>query len=127
MERKQTRLSYTDINHKTTEKGQVIHSNIYDPFPKSSEGFRYFIIFMNDISRRFEVFALHNKEATTLFAAFKHFQIHFEKQISSLEIKALRTDDDIEYLTEMHAYLKSEEIDHQTISHYSPESNDISE
>ena len=66
---------------------ELIHTNVCGPIKPSSFGMNnYFILFIDDFSRKTWVYFL--KEKSEVFEIFKKFKVHVEKK-SGLKIKSI--------------------------------------
>lgn len=88
-------------------------------------GSRYFLIFVDDFSKKVFVYFLKEKgQVTEIFLEFKAL---VEKQTGK-RIKILRSDNGREYITkELENYLKKTGIKHQYTIRYTPEQNGVAE
>jgi Integrase core domain len=69
---------------------ELVHTDIYSPIkPSSISENRYFITFIDNLSRKTLVYFL--KEKSEVFEVFKKFKVFIEKQ-SGFYIKVLRSD-----------------------------------
>ena len=111
---------------KSTEKLQLVHTDICGPMQtKSFGGSRYFITFTDDYSRCCKVYFM--KEKSEALNKFKEFKAAVEKE-SGQSIKALRADRGGEYLSEeFRFYLKKHGIRAEFTAAYSPQQNGVSE
>ena len=67
-------------SERSTDLLQLIHTDIFEPFPTPSRrGHRYFITFIDDFSRYAYVFLLHQKSDS--LKVFKFFQLGVERQL----------------------------------------------
>ncbi|KAL0447542.1 UNVERIFIED_CONTAM: Retrovirus-related Pol polyprotein from transposon TNT 1-94 [Sesamum latifolium] len=75
---------------RATKPLQLVHADVCGPFnPQSFGKISYFILFIDDFTRKTWVYFLKHKSEA--FETFKKFKIRVEKE-SGFEIKALRTD-----------------------------------
>ncbi|KAI0502052.1 hypothetical protein KFK09_016997 [Dendrobium nobile] len=121
---KGTKLVFENSEHKQTIPLTLIHSDVWGPSPiKSVQGFRYYVIFVDDFSRFTWIFPMRNKsEVPNIFISFKAF---IEKQLST-QIKCLRTDGGSEYLNNtLTSFLTTNYIHHQISCPYTPEQNGL--
>ncbi|KAI0496003.1 hypothetical protein KFK09_022310 [Dendrobium nobile] len=104
----------------------LVHSDVWGPSPVSStNGFRFFVIFVDDYSRYTWLFPIiHKSEVTTTFITFTNFIENQTKQT----IKILRTDGGTEFNNyAMKSFLHSKGIGHQMSCPYTPEQNGVAE
>ena len=82
---------------RTTNICDLIHSDLHGPLPiQSREGYRYWVTFIDDMSRFMAVVPLRNK--FEVFNAFKRFQAYAETQ-TGRKIKGFRNDKGGEYIS----------------------------
>ena len=93
---KQSRKSFPkEASTRAMKPLQLVHSDVCGPFnPPSFGKNKYFLLFIDDFSRKTWVYFL--KEKSEVFETFKNFKALVEKQ-SGYEIKALRSDRGGEY------------------------------
>ena len=73
----------------------MIHTDICDPFPTPSwNGQQYFITFINNYSRYYYLYLIHEKSQS--LDVFKNFKFEVENQLSK-KIKVVRSDRGGEY------------------------------
>jgi GAG-pre-integrase domain len=101
---------------------ELVHSDVWGPTPINSfNGFRYYIIFVDDFSHfTWIYFMFHKSEVTRVFTSFKS---QVENLLSS-QIKTLRTDDGTKYKPILSQF---PQITHQTTCPYTPQQNRLSE
>lgn len=111
---------------KARERLELIHSDVCGPMKTSSlNDSKYFVLFIDDLTRFCLVYFL--KQKSEVFEAFKKFKALAENQ-SSCKIKALRTDNDPEYLSERFQKLCEQAgIHHQLTIFYTPQQNGVCE
>jgi len=104
----------------------IVHSDVCGPMNAPSiGGSRYFVSFIDDLSRMTFVYSLKNK--SDVFEKFKTFQAYVERQTGK-PIKVLRSDNGTEYVNaEMDKYLESKGIQHQKSIPYTPEQLGVAE
>ena len=111
---------------RSTEKLQLIHSDLCGPItPPSNSQKRYLISFIDDFSRKTWIyFVLEKSEA---FHIFKEFKAFVEKQSGNF-IKCLRTDRGGEYNSiEFKEFCKENGIKRQLTTAYTPQQNGVAE
>jgi histone deacetylase 1/2 len=105
---------------------ELVHSDVWGPSPYVSlDGFRYYVLFVDDCTRYTWIFPMKNKNEV-----FSYFQslLAFVKTQFSLSIKCLRTDGGGEYMsTKFKDFLTTQGIMHQVSCPHTPEQNGISE
>ena len=95
-------------------KLMLVHSAVSGPATVVSiGGNRYFITFIDDLSRYCKLYCLPDKKPRTILNAFKIYQHAVEKK-TGLKIRVLRTGGGTEYQNEMTAYVSSQGIKHET-------------
>jgi len=110
---------------KSTYAFELVHSDVWGPFHTFIDGFKYFVIFIDDFSRVTWVYLLKTKH--DVFVCFKDFHLLAINQFSA-PIEILRSDNDTEYMSkDMSKYLHFNEILHQTSCVGTPQQNRISE
>ena len=111
---------------RSTEKLQLVHSDVCGPMSTDSIGGRkYFVTFTDDYSRCCSVYFIKHKYE--VFEKFKEFETATTTS-SGQRIRRLRTDNGGEYVSkEFENYLKSREIFHEFTVPHSPEQNGVAE
>ncbi|GAA0143054.1 hypothetical protein LIER_03825 [Lithospermum erythrorhizon] len=99
---------------------ELIHSDICGPInPASKSGKKYFLIFIDDFSRKGWVFLLAIKSEA--LDCFKEFKILVEKELGQA-IKSFRTDRGGEYLSDAFTdFCKEHGIKRQLTTAYTPQ------
>ena len=110
---------------RSTEKLQLVHSDVCGPMSTDSIGGRkYFVTFTDNYSRCSVYFIKHKYE---VFEKFKEFETATTTS-SGQRIRRLRTDNGGEYVSkEFESYLKSRGIFHEFTVPHSPEQNGVAE
>ncbi|CAJ2637623.1 unnamed protein product [Trifolium pratense] len=111
---------------KASERLELIHSDICGPIsPESNGKKRYFITFIDDLSRKTWIYFLSEKsEALSIFQKFKAMV----ENETNLKIQCLRTDRGGEYTsTVFNEYCDSHGIRRQLTAAYTPQQNGVSE
>ena len=109
---KSTRLSLGPTGHKTSAPLELIYSDVWGPSPMlSSDGFRYFVIFVDAHTKYIWLFPLVAK--SDVFTIFHQFQTQVERQFS-VKIKYVQTDWGGEY-QKLNTFFKSIGIHHHLI------------
>ena len=92
---KNTRKSFSSSTSTAKEILELVQSDICGLMScPSLNGFLYYVIFIDDYSRKYWIYFLKNKSET--FDKFKEFKAFIEHQ-SNKQIKILRTDNGGEY------------------------------
>ncbi|KAJ3704083.1 hypothetical protein LUZ61_007788 [Rhynchospora tenuis] len=116
------RLPFTASSSVSTFPLEIIHSDVWGPSPiLSHNGFRYYVVFIDDYSKYTWVYFLKNKhEVPHIFSQFK---AQVENLLQST-IKILRTDGGTEFkpIAAQHP-----QITHQTSCPYTPQQNGVAE
>ncbi|KAG8480419.1 hypothetical protein CXB51_025096 [Gossypium anomalum] len=108
------------------EKLELVHSDICGPMKTPSlNGSKYFVLFIDDLTRFCWIFFL--KQKSDVLEAFVKFKALAENQVGC-RIKALRTDNGAEYLSERFKRLCEQAgIQHQLTTVYTPQQNGVCE
>ena len=95
--RKQNKLSFLICGRKLrATKLELVHTDLWGPSPVASlGGSQYYIIFIDDCSRKVWIYFLINK--SEVFNTFKIWKAKVETE-TSLKLKCLRSDNDGEYI-----------------------------
>jgi len=100
----------------------VIHSDVWGPSPIcSNNGYRYYVIFVDDHSRYTWIYFLSNKSDVS--KCFSLFKFNVETLFNS-HIKILRTDGGSEFKPIFHSF---PQITHQLSCPYTPQQNKVAE
>lgn len=105
---------------------ELVHTDLAGPMEvESLGGNRYYLIFVDDYSRKIFSYLLNSK--TEVFAKFKEFKSLVENQTGKKIIK-LRSDNGTEYTNnEFQHFLKQCGIQHQTSVPHTPQQNGVAE
>lgn len=124
-QRRQPFSSKTKIE-RTSKPLELVHSDICGPMEEISIGdSRYFILFIDDYSRRLSIYFLKNKNEA--LDAFKTYKAYVERKLGH-NIQALRSDNGREYVNDkFERFLKEEGIQHQLTIPYTPQQNGLAE
>ena len=121
---KSSRLTLKTTGHQTQAPLDLIFSDVWGPSPMlSSDGFRYFVIFVDAHTKFIWFYPLTAK--SDVFAIFHQFQALVERQFS-LKIKSVQTDWGGEY-RKLNTYFKTIGIHHRVICPHTHEQNDMVE
>lgn len=124
---KQNRLPFPKKSYnRATELLELVHTDLCGPMPcPSLSGSKYFLLFIDDYSRKTFVYFLKNK--SEVFEKFKSFKVLVENQTGK-RIKVLRSDNGREYInSNLQMFLKNNGIRHQTTVPHSPQQNGVAE
>lgn len=105
---------------------ELVHTNLCGPMrtPSQSQN-KYFILFIDDLSRMTWVYFL--KEKSEAFEIFKKFILLVENQ-SGKKLKTLRSDRGTEFNSKkFDEFCKNEGLEHQLTVAYNPQQNGVSE
>jgi len=121
---KSSRLTLKTTGHQTQAPLDLIFSDVWGPSPMlSSDGFRYFVIFVDAHTKFIWFYPLTAK--SDVFAIFHQFQALVERQFS-LKIKSVQTDWGGEY-RKLNTYFKTIGIHHRVICPHTHEQNGMVE
>jgi len=123
---KTTRSPFPKRREQSTQKLELVHSDLCGPNPPSHGGNIYFITFIDDYSRYCWVYTIKRKSAAAILAPFQQFIKDAENK-AECKVKSMRTDGGGEYEKETAAFMKSQGIEPLPSAPYSPESNGIAE
>jgi hypothetical protein len=100
-------------NSKTNAPFELVHSDVWGPAPICSyNGFKYFVIFIDDFSKATWMYLLKSKEE--VFNYFVEFSNYVENQFNT-KIKIFRSDNDTEFTNNnFKDFFLNKEIFHQT-------------
>ena len=129
LEGKQTRLPYPQSERGPLSPLEFIHTDsCHVPVP-SIKGYKDFVTFTDEATRMSFVFYLVDKKPSTVLKVFEEFkeraELHFYSK--GYKIKAVRMDGGSEYQATLKTFLIEKGIASDITTHYSPESNGISE
>ncbi len=92
---KMHKLPFVSSQFQSTQPLELVHSDVWGPAPVNScNGYRYYLLFVDDYSRFSWLYLLKHK--SDVLSTFKHFQATVENLLSK-KIKILRTDCGGEY------------------------------
>ena len=125
-EGKEHQESIFESETKTKGTLELIHSDVCGPMPSTSlSGFEYFIIFIDDYSRKTWIYFL--KAKNEVFEKFKECKVQIEN-ILDKRIKTLRSENGGEYNSkEFEAYCKDAGIKRELTTPYNPQQNGVGE
>lgn len=125
-EGKQTRTPFKRSHTRAKEVLELVHSDLCGPMENESiGGARYFLVFVDDHSRKIFVYFL--KQKSEVLSYFIEFRSMVEKQTGK-KLKILRTDNGGEYVnSSMKNEMKKHGIQHQKSVVYSPQQNGVAE
>jgi len=117
---KSSRLSLGPTGHKTSAPLELIFSDVWGPAPLfSSDGYRYFIIFVDAYTKYVWYYPLVAK--SDVYSVFHQFQTLVERQFS-LKIKSFQTDWGDEY-RKLSIFFQTVGIHHRLICPHTHEQN----
>ena len=123
---KSSRLQFSYSSSSVSEPLDCIHSDLWGPSPvTSNQGFRYYVIFVDEHTRYTWFFPLHNKiEFLSVFTAFQNL---VENQLDR-KIKVFQSDGGGEYINQrFRDHLSHHGIQHRVSCPYTPEQNGLAE
>ncbi|KAJ4760135.1 hypothetical protein LUZ62_070510 [Rhynchospora pubera] len=119
---KSHRLPFVSSSSFSSFPLELVHSDVWGPSPiVSNNGFRYYVIFIDDFSRFTWIYFLKNK--SDVLHVFQRFKAQVENLFETT-IKTLRTDGGTEYKPIANVF---PQIIHQTSCPYTPQQNGVSE
>lgn len=118
-------LPYKDSVNYSTEKLELVHSDICGPFNiESIGGAKYFAVFIDDYTRYQQVVML--KKRSDILNVFKIYKKRVEKETGYF-IKRIRTDAKEYVSKEFTSYLEAEGIKRELSVEYTPQQNGVAE
>ncbi|KAF3773206.1 Retrovirus-related Pol polyprotein from transposon TNT 1-94 [Nymphaea thermarum] len=123
---KMHRLPFDSTELKTSSPLELLHADVWGSSPcMSREGYKYYLIIVDDFSRFTWIFMLTKKSET--FSCFQNFHKIIEKQLEH-KIKVFHSDCGGEFMsTEFSMYLASHGIQRRLSCPYTPQQNGIAE
>jgi Integrase core domain/GAG-pre-integrase domain len=123
---KHTKLPFSLSKCKSKKLFKLIHSDVWGPVPvESFNGFKYFVIFIDNFSKTTWLYLLKNK--SEVFSQFVNFCKFVENQYDT-KINTFRSDNGTEFVNyNFTNFFKEKGILHQTTCVYTPEQNEVSE
>ncbi|KAM1789190.1 hypothetical protein ACFX11_039377 [Malus domestica] len=124
LEGKFCKLPFSLSTNKSVKPFAVIHSDLWGPSPfVSIDGYRYYVIFVDECTRHCWLFPLINKsDVFTTFVAFYSFVL---TQFATV-IQTLQSDGGGEYVSKVfQSFLLAKGITHQLSCPYTPEQNGL--
>lgn len=105
---------------------ELVHTDVCGPMAEESfSGFKYFLTFIDDYTRKTFVYFLKCK--SEVFNKLEKFKIFAELQTGQ-KLKTLRSDNGKEYVNkQMNEFMKKHGINHQLTVEYTPEQNGVAE
>ena len=73
---KSTRLPFGNSQSRTCKPFEIVHTDVWGPTTESMEGFKYFVLFIDDFSRVSFLYLMKSK--SEVFTIFKDFHIHIK-------------------------------------------------
>jgi hypothetical protein len=106
---KQTKLPFSHSTSTSGARFDLIHSDVWGPAPiESYNGFKYFVIFIDDFSRTTWLYLLKSKDE--VFSRFKEFLCLIENQFNA-KLKNFRSDNGTEFVNKnFTTFLKKKEL-----------------
>ncbi|PKU78594.1 Retrovirus-related Pol polyprotein from transposon TNT 1-94 [Dendrobium catenatum] len=120
------KLPFNKRTSSSSQAFQLIHSDVWGPAPlQSLNGFKYYVIFVDDFSKFTWLYLMHSKSET--FSKFTHFYA-LVKNIFNTTPKVFRSDGGGEFCsTQFKSFLSAHGILHQTSCPHTPEQNGVAE
>ena len=117
---KHKRTSFPQSSNQDKQHLEIVHTDLCGPMQTDSIcGSVYFLMFIDDFSRKFWIYFLRHKSET--FAKFKYFKAEAKKH-SGKYVKSLRSYGGGEYSSKEFAnFCKSQGIIMQTTTRYTPQ------
>jgi hypothetical protein len=114
------KLPFSDSRTISTNPFEIVHSDVWGPSPHQSlDGFRYYVLFIDDCTRYTWIFPMRNK--SEVFSYFQSLCAFIKNQFFST-VKCLRSDGGGEYMSAVFkTYLTKNGILHQVSCPYTPE------
>jgi transposase InsO family protein len=125
MQFRKTHLPFPLSKCKSKKPFELIHSDVWGPAPLDSfNGYKYFVIFIDDFLRTTWLYLLKNK--SEVFSQFVEFYNFVENQFDT-KIKTFRSDNGTEFVNRNFLeFFKQRGILHQTTCVYTSEQNGVS-
>lgn len=125
---KNTKSSFPCSSRKTKGVLELVHSDLCGPMSKPSLGNAlYYVIFVDDFSRKTWIYFLKSKESEDILRKFKEFKSITENH-SGRKIKTLKTDNGREYTSEVFKeFCKDAAIKREFTVPYNPQQNGVAE
>lgn len=120
---KQARRSFAGHFSAPSSPGDVVHSDVVGPLPRSKSGSRYMVSFVDEYSRWTTIFVIQKKTFVT--SCFREFMRSFEREHNTT-IKCVHSDNGGEY-DALARFAKRRGIRIQRSAPYTPQSNGIAE
>ncbi|KAM2668187.1 hypothetical protein EV2_019802 [Malus domestica] len=122
---KDTRLPFNSSLSRASKLFELVHSDVWGPTCESFDGYKYYVIFVDDFSRTTWLYLLKSK--SEVMEVFKDFNNLVKNHFSS-QIQTLRSDNGTEYMSHiMTQYLSNHGIMHQTSCVGTPQQNGVAE
>ena len=123
---KYTKAAYPRSDSRATGVLELIHSDVCGPMSSVSlSGFEYFVIFIDDYSRKTWIYFMKTK--SQVFSLFQEFKALVENQTGK-KIKALRSDNGGEYVSnDFKDFCAQEGIRREWTVPYNPQQNEVAE
>ncbi|CAL2240948.1 unnamed protein product [Prunus armeniaca] len=110
---------------KAAKPFDLVHSDVWGPARVTSNGFRWFITFIDDCTRLTWVFLLKNKH--DVVSILPEFYTMMSTQFHT-QVKVFRTNNGGEYVNNILAsFFRAQGIIHQTTTSFTPQQNSVSE
>lgn len=124
-EGKMSRRPFKSSNTRATKLLELIHTDVCGPVTPSIGGAKYFVTFIDDFSKKVNIFAIKNK--SDVFQKFVDYKNSVEKCLEK-NIKIVRSDGGGEYIgKKFEQYLITHGIKHEKTAPYTPQQNGVAE
>ncbi|KAL6191367.1 hypothetical protein ACLB2K_037758 [Fragaria x ananassa] len=120
------KLPFPISQNRSVTPFEIIHSNVWGPAPYLSiDGFKYFVLFIDDCTRFTSIFPMKNKYE--VFPYFKSMCALIATQFSA-KVKCFRSDGGGEFMgLQFKGFVQENGIVHQVSCPYTPEQKGVSE
>lgn len=120
------KLAFPKSSSRCQKPFELVHSDVWGPSPHLSiDGFRFFVLFVDDCTKFTWIFPMKNK--SEVFHYFQYLCAFIHNQFSTT-LNILRSDGGGEYMsTKFREFLNQRGIIHQVSCPYTPEHNGVSE
>ncbi|XP_059072468.1 retrovirus-related Pol polyprotein from transposon TNT 1-94 [Cryptomeria japonica] len=125
---KNVKSPFHKSENRAKDKLELVHSDLCGPMSIASpSGFFYYVIFIDNFSRKTWIYFLKYKESDKVLSKFKEFKALTEN-FSSKRIKCLRSDNGGEYTSSsFHDFCVESEIKREFCVPYNPQQNGVAE
>ena len=123
-----TNQSFPKSDHQSKSILELIHTDLCGPMSVPTfNGCLFYMIFIDDYSRRTQIYFLKQKESSEVLSKFKEFKALVENQLGQ-KIKTLRSDNRGEYISDIFKnFCITVKIKREFYVPYNPQQNRIVE